>query len=229
MAKKSSSAVGLLITVILVAVGWYFRDQSEGRETSGKIAVGQAVDVAELSPVRVSASGFSVLDACRLARHRHNDGDSFHVSHGGKDTEIRLYYVDTPESSYKEYADGNNNGERLRHQGDYFGGLSREMTAEVGMAAKKFTLDLLTKEPFRVVTKWERVFDSERRYGFVIVKWQGREVYLHELLVAQGLVRIYTKPHNLPDNTSASRHRKMLKQMEAKARAEKRGGWGVRQ
>jgi len=59
-----------------------------------------------------------------------------------------------------------------------------------------------------------------------MVDWQGKDVWLHELLVAQGLVRIHTKPYTLPDNTSASEQKKKLKELEALAKKEKRGGWG---
>lgn len=231
MAKKSSSTAWLVITVMIAVISWYFRNESVGDEVgaASNISIDQELKAADFSQVRISASEFKVLDHCRLAEHRHNDGDSFHVKCGGVDTEYRLYYVDTPESAYKTYPDGNNNGERLRQQGGYFGGLSQQMTAKVGMSAKKFTLDLLAEGEFRVVTKGERVFDSERQYAFVLVKWHGREVYLHELLVAQGLARIYTKPNTLPDHTSASRHRKKLKTMEDEARSAKRGGWGILQ
>lgn len=232
MAKPAQSSSLAVVVVIVVAGFFYFSQQNGGTrasESATTVEVEQDLEVKNFTPVRVTSSQFDVLPNCHLAKHRHNDGDSFHVRHGGKDTEFRLYYVDSPESAYKTYRDGNNNGERLEQQGKYFGRLTQEQTADVGKAAKDFSLKLLSAGEFRVVTKWEGVFDSERRYAFVLVKWHGREVYLHELLVAQGLVRIYTKPNTLPDNTSASRHRQKLKELEAQARAQKLGGWGIDQ
>lgn|GEM_PF-2213972 len=64
--------------------------------------------------------------------------------------------MDTAESEYKEYGGNENNGERIDEQGEYAGGLDREMTSKVGKDAKAFVLTLLEKEPFTVLTKWER-------------------------------------------------------------------------
>lgn len=180
---------------------------------------------AKLSHVRVTDRKFDVLENCELINHRHNDGDSFHVKHGGKQTEFRLYFVDTPESKYKSYRDGNNNGKRLREQGNAMGGLSQDQTTTVGTAAKKFVLDLLAKQKFRVATQWENVYGPDRKYAFIIVKWEGREVYLHELLTAKGLSRIHTKPMTLPDSTSSSRQRNRLREIEKEAKKLKLGAW----
>ena len=195
----------------------------KGEKTSGKPDAAEA----KLSMVRVTSSKFDVLEDCELIHHRHNDGDSFHVKYGGKQTEFRLYFVDTPESKYKEYRDGNNNGKRIQEQGNYYGGLDRKSTTAVGTAAKKFVLDLLGKQSFRVVTQWENVYGPDRKYAFIIVKWEGKDVYLHELLIAKGLARIHTKPMTLPDNTSSSRQRNKLREIEKEAKKIKRGAWAL--
>lgn len=181
----------------------------------------------DLSKARVTTKGFDVLKDCTLEEHVHNDGDSFHVRHGRQTTEFRLYFVDTPESKYKTYPGGDDNAKRLSEQGQYFGGLNQEQTTVVGSVAKDFTLELLRNRKFTVVTKWENVFSPDRRYAFILIDWNGKQVYLHELLTAQGLVRIHTKPSNLPDNTAASRQRAKLKELEAKAKSAKRGAWSL--
>ncbi len=180
-----------------------------------------------LTKVKFENKKFEVLEGCSLVDHRHNDGDSFHVKHGDKETEFRLYFVDTAESQYKEYRDGNNNGQRLREQGAYFGGLEMQVTTEVGKVAKSFVRDLLKKKKFTVVTKWEDVFTPERKYCYVIVEWQGEDVYLHELLLVKGLVRLKTRGATLPDNTNYFEQKKKLEQLEKKAKAAKVGAWGM--
>ncbi len=180
-----------------------------------------------LTTVKYKSREFDVLKSCKLVTHRHNDGDSFHVKHGGKETEFRLYFVDTAESKYKTYRDGNNNGKRIREQGEYFGGLDMQVTTEIGKVAKSFVIDLLSKQNFTVVTKWENVYTPERKYCYVIVKWEGKEVYLHELLVAKGLVRIKTRGAALPDNTKYHDQKKKLVKMESRAKDAKLGAWGM--
>ena len=175
----------------------------------------------ELTLVKFKNREFDVLRNCTLIDHRNNDGDSFHVKHSGEKTEFRLYYVDTPESRKHKH-----NGKRIQEQGEYFGGLSMQVTTEVGKIAKSFVKDLL-KKPFTVVTKWEDVYTPERKYCYVIVKWQGRDVYLHELLVLKGLVRIKTRGAALPDNTNYHNQKANILRMEAKVKAAKLGVWGM--
>ena len=82
---------------------------------------------------------------------------------------------------------------------------------------------------FTVVTSGERVYNSRRKYAFVIVDWQGQPRYLHELLVAYGLGRIHTKPMTLPDNTAGSRQKKHLYDLRQFAQENRFGAWGVSQ
>ncbi|MGB0993921.1 MAG: thermonuclease family protein, partial [Akkermansiaceae bacterium] len=184
--------------------------------------------LSQLTPARATSSKFTTIDGCRLIDHRHNDGDSFHVNVPGKgDMELRLYYADTPESLYKEYRDGNNNGKRISEQGAYFGGLNRTNTTKVGADAKYFVKDLLKGKSFTISSQWESVYRSHRKYAFIIVGWKGKDVYLHELLVAHGLARIHTKPMTLPDNTASSRHKTRLYALEKQAKKNKLGAWGL--
>jgi len=48
-------------------------------------------------PVFVFAKKWETLVDCKLKNNSFNDGDSFHVSHKGKEYIFRLYFVDTPE------------------------------------------------------------------------------------------------------------------------------------
>ena len=181
----------------------------------------------ELTEVQFISEEFEILRNCQLINHRNNDGDSFHVKHGQKETEFRLYFVDTAESQFKKYRDGNDNGKRIREQGQYFGGLDMQVTTELGKIAKSFVTDLLASQYFTVVTKWEDVYTPARKYCYVIVKWEDKDVYLHELLVAKGLVRIKTRGAGLPDKTNFYDQKKKLIKMEEQAKNAQQGAWGI--
>jgi endonuclease YncB( thermonuclease family) len=161
-----------------------------------------------------------------LADFPHHDGDSFRVvlAHGGLE-DFRLYFVDTPESRFKTYRDGNDNGERIAQQGEYFGGLSQEVTTALGRMAKEATVGLLSAGNFDLFTRYEEVFDSGRFYCVVRCLVKGEARWLDEILVENGLARIITQPTVLPDGTSAERHQKRLRHLESRARKSGRGGW----
>ncbi len=159
------------------------------------------------------------LVGCRLVNERGNDGDSFVVEHQGRRYTVRLYFVDCPEKVRHQY-----NGDRLADQGRYFGGLSEGETVGVGEAARDFSLERLRAGGFAVLTRWEAVFDSERYYAFVGVP-QGD---LGELLVREGLARIYTKGENRPRGLRAAAEKQRLRDLEGAARRARRGGWGLR-
>ncbi len=176
----------------------------------------------QLTQVNLKDRKYDVLKNCELIPHRNNDGDSFHVRHGGKETEFRLYFVDTAESHLHKY-----NGKRIREQGAYFGGLSMEQTTALGQMAKSFVKDLLGKQKFTVVTQWEDVYSPERKYCYVVVNYKGRQVYLHELLMAKGLVRLKTRGARMPEGKSFYDQKKKLQRMEAEAKRLKLGAWGM--
>ncbi|MGE9266758.1 MAG: thermonuclease family protein [Verrucomicrobiales bacterium] len=242
MAKKKTS-MGWTILLIVVAVGVKFFQERDGatpetreEKAAAEIVLGPENPEGNSAPAALTGrfsepgaleSGWEELTNCRLITGRNSDGDSFHVRHAGGEAEFRLYYVDTPESAYKTYRGGENNGERLAEQGAYFGGLDRDDTTTVGKAAKSFVLDLLAERPFTVRTKWENVYGPERKYALVVVQWEGREVYLHELLVAKGLGRIHTRGADLPSGRGWRAQKDYLKDWEAEARSAGLGAWGL--
>lgn len=160
-------------------------------------------------------NGWTVLEGCRLLRTSANDGDSFHVRHEGKEFIFRLYYVDAPETSMA-YPD------RVEDQARYFR-LEPADTVRLGKEAKAFSDRVLSAAPFTVVTKWEDAMGNSRLpryYGFVITA-QGD---LDELLAAEGLVRIYGMRTS---SGLGSRKSSELKKLEAAARHEQAGAWGM--
>jgi len=166
-----------------------------------------------------AGGGWDRLEGCTLVEDRNNDGDSFVLRHAGKEYTFRLYYADCPEKYRNQF-----NGERIAEQGQYFGGLSEAATVAVGEEARDFTLGLLRKAPVAIETRWEEVFDSERRYAFV----RAGGADLGEALVARGLARIYTKGASRHGGPSERDERARLYQLEAGARKKRLGAWGRR-
>lgn len=247
--KKPTSLLWTTVALLIIGAGWYLQNMKSqnddvpaaqsliddkqkelnerevGDSISSPVTTSKADSMLKLA--RVTDSKFTVLRDARLVVRKYgNDGDSFLVKHAEGKTEFRLYFVDAPESWFnKKYPE--NSGKRLKQQGDYFGGLSREHTIAVGQTAKKFVKNILVKKPFTVVTQWEDVYGPDRKYCFVIVDYQGEKRYLHEILVAKGLARIHTLPRALPDSTSSSRQRAHLRQMEKEAKAAGVGAWSI--
>jgi endonuclease YncB( thermonuclease family) len=152
-----------------------------------------------------------------------DDGDSFVVVHAGGRSTLRLYFIDCPEKRRHQF-----NGPRLADQGAYFGGLTESETIRIGRDARDFTLGLLRSGPVTVFTRWERVFDDDRHYAHVEVTGpDGSRRWLAELLVENGLGRIYTKGEDLPDGTPAKRFAHHLRSLEKSARLARRGGWAA--
>ncbi len=209
MAGKKKQAVFLLVLMIASGVAWIIRNKPQ--EKLGE------------------AAGFTRYDDCTLVKQRINDGDSFQVRMPDGDLRVlRLYFVDAPESAVKRYADGNSNEKRIAHQGDYFAGLSQAATVRIGQEAKSWVTKLLTEvPPFTVHTRNEQVYQSGRIYALLSVRTGGEERWLHELLVEEGLARIYTQGTNLPDGTPSGAQLIRLHGLEKRARQARMGAWGI--
>lgn len=214
--KKSPTWV-LVVTLMAVGVLWMIDNQEE---------VEQGVEQLQGEGDFEVVGGYERMERCKLVEHRNNDGDSFHVKVPGRGVqEFRLYFVDAPESAYKEYRGGDTNAERLRYQAKYFGNLSQRETTELGQEAKKRARDLLGAKSFTVYSKGEEVYEGPRIYAFVEVEVGGEKKWLREVLVEEGLARIYTQGSRLPDGTSEGNEKGRLKGVESGARKARRGGW----
>lgn len=161
---------------------------------------------------------FEVMYDARLLDDPTNDGDSFKITYRGKVHLLRLYFADCAEKRRHAH-----NAERLRDQGDYFGGMSESRTVALGQQAEAFTRQWLQERPFTVYTKWQGVFDSGRHYAFVVFP-DGED--LSAKLVREGLARIHTTGTTLPDGRTAPEYEHELRMLESEARTDRRGGWG---
>jgi endonuclease YncB( thermonuclease family) len=165
-----------------------------------------------------SSNPFQRIDNCTWKPNRWNDGDSFHVITGdaGKEIIARLYFVDAPESE-TAYRD------RIDEQAAYFG-ITRERAIEVAHEAAAFTERQLST-PFTVWTRWRSALGRSalgRVYCIILV---NGEKDLNELLVENGLARIYGTKTPLPDGRDSKTYVAHLKELEEQAKGKHLGGW----
>lgn len=167
-----------------------------------------------LGPRIGKQNGWTILENCHLEHNDSNDGDSLHVSHQGKEYIFRLYYVDAPETSL-------NFPQRVEDQGRYFN-LKAEEALNIGHKAARFTAQALAGKPLTIATKWEdaRGQSALPRYYAFITTDAGD---LDEMLVAEGLARIYGMPIS---SSLGDQKRQNLKRLESRARQTNRGAWG---
>ena len=151
-----------------------------------------------------------------MTRNDSNEGDSFHVRHGGKDYIFRLYFVDAPETSRMI-------PRRVREQAVVFG-LENDRVLVAGEAATKFALPLL-KRPFTVRTRWQDAKGQSalpRHYALVETA-DGQD--LGELLVQAGHARSYGAAAAPPGKT-VDRLRQSYDRLEQRAKRARVGAWG---
>ena len=172
--------------------------------------------------------GYRKLNGVTWCEHRNNDGDSFYVQYEGDEFELRLYFVDTPEKYLSEHHEKQRN--RVADQADDFD-VSLEQAVTVGKAARKYVAKLLKAEPFTVYTNWERVYDEEDRFhGFVEIPdpdFPDKNSYLCEILVRNGLARIFTRGEDTPDGRYWRDYRDHLFRLEGIARQKRVGAWSL--
>ncbi|RYD78408.1 MAG: hypothetical protein EOP84_14295, partial [Verrucomicrobiaceae bacterium] len=192
-------------------------------------APGRAAPVpSSTAPAPNRTGRYEIYQNCTLVNARNNDGDSFLVRlHDGREAEFRLYFVDTPESDFKTYADGDTNHDRIREQADDLDHVTPEQAVEIGKRGKAFSLELLARRPFTLYTEWDSPFRDHRYHAHIQVKQDGKTRWLHRLLIQKGLARIKTKGADLPDGTSARSESETLRKLERDAKSNKAGAWAL--
>jgi endonuclease YncB( thermonuclease family) len=160
---------------------------------------------------------WSTLQGCSYVPHANNDGDSFHVRCGSDAFVLRLYFVDTPETSLLY-------PERTREQAEHFGA-TLDDTLKAGAKARTFVRDAL-RSPFTVTTRKASApgrAKDPRYYGMVEVG--GRN--LDEMLVLQGLARAKGVAASVPGERARA-HTQRLQLLEEQAKQKGRGLWATK-
>jgi endonuclease YncB( thermonuclease family) len=220
--RKGNAGSFRVILLLVIALGLWLRDAKTGKNSPPPSRPSSSA-TEKSSPQQGKQGGYEVLRSCQWVENRQNDGDSFFVRlPDGREVQIRLYYVDCPESQFRSYRNGQSNHERISDQARFFG-ITPEQAVEIGQEAKEYTHKLLSGKSFTLYTRWEDPFGDHRYHAFIDV---GDGSMLHEKLVSKGYVRIYTRGADLPDGTSVTKHTAYLRELEAKAKSQRLGGWG---
>lgn len=165
------------------------------------------------------AKPWTKLENCRLLPNKSNDGDSFHVEHEKQEYIFRLYFVDSPETE----ADF---PERVSEQAAYFG-ISNEQALALGKDAASFTSKRLAGT-LTIHTRFRNALVRSKLPRSYAVAMIGTDD-LAELLVRNGLARIYGTRTPLPDGSDSKTYLKKLKLLEQSARKAKIGAWRLPQ
>ncbi len=166
---------------------------------------------------------WTVLENCRLIESLSNDADSFVAEcsepfRGETKNRFRLYFVDAAEtdmnSEFKR--------KRLAEQADYWGSEDPGFALQMGLRAAQ-TVKKILRGRFAVYTQGEYAptLGAPRYYAMV----QVQDRWLDEILVEEGLVRIYGKGADLPDRRDEKSHWRVLHGLERAARAARVNGW----
>ena len=163
------------------------------------------------------ARDWTVFHDCVYLPNPANDGDSFHVRARNKEYIFRLYFVDAPETDSTVR-------KRVREQSTYFHATVSQ-TLELGREAAVFTQQKLVR-PFTVRTCFQDARGRSHlpRY-FAFIEIGGAD--LGESLIANGLARVYGAASEAPGINSPEVEWRKLEELEAKAKQEKIGGWGI--
>jgi len=150
---------------------------------------------------------FERFDGCVLEPNEWTDGASFRVRlPDGRLETFRLYLVDTTESrSHRKRSD---------EQAAYFG-LTRAGGIKLGEEAKAFTAAALHRR-FTIQTRWRKVF-GPTRYNACVFTADGND--LAELLLRNGLARIYGTRTTLPDGRDSRTYLATLRDLEQQAKS----------
>jgi DNA uptake protein ComE-like DNA-binding protein/endonuclease YncB( thermonuclease family) len=162
-----------------------------------------------------AASEWEVLEHCRLIPNESNDGDSFHVDHGGREYIFRLYYVDAPESKSDSQIE-----ERIAQQANYFG-VDEASVLEWGQAIGRKVERVLSK-PFTVVTRYQDALGRSRLPRFyAFVAPHGFKTDLASALVANGFAR----SHGERAKNEFGLNKKYFDEIEQNASSSRKGIW----
>lgn len=226
MARRGPKGTWQVVLLLIAALVLWAIDQRSGSPSNPRSPSSGPAPAGTSAPASKPAvrGGYEEYTGCRLEEHRQNDGDSFHVRlPDGRVEQFRLYYVDAPESAFRSYAGGDDNHDRIAQQADDFG-ISDDQAVEIGKRAKQRVHDTLARGAFTLHTAWDDPF-GDRRYHAFIRPASGP--WLHEMLVREGLVRIHTKPADLPDGTPVKQRLRELRELEKAAKRSKQGAWGL--
>lgn len=225
MARRSTQGVRLLLLLVFALLAWFFGPPKQAQKRERDKDRGTSTSSSPASSTAPRTGAYETYSSCRYEEHRQNDGDSFRVRlPDGRIEQFRLYYVDCPESDFRTYKGGADNHQRIHEQALAFG-ITDQQAVEIGKRAKARAHELLAAGGFTLYTRWDDPFGDQRYHAFILPPGGP---FLDETLVREGLVRIHTKPAEMPDGTPSKQRQAQLRELEREAKKAGRGAWGMR-
>ena len=218
-------AVSVVIVVIVAVAAQMFRVRQPHVAPVRRAPVTGTVEVAPALPggpaQRPVAKNFQSFSNVELVDSPANEADTLRLRLPKDGEHVFVhYFVDALDTSFTHLA-------RVNEQSHFFGKVSNDVVIETGKQAVAYVRDLLKHHPFMVLTRWERVPDTDRYYALIRVEHEkGKWLYLSELLVRQGYARISGVTTPLPDtNISEDDYLQELKNAAKLAREKRLGIW----
>ncbi len=160
-------------------------------------AAAAKTEIPRAIPVERPASDlFQTFRNAKLLDSPTNEADTLHIQvTKGEEHVFVLYYVDALDATPAH-------PDRIKEQAAFFGKASPTAVVEAGREAYAHVHDLLNKQQFLVMTRWEKVPNTDRYYAMIRVEYeQDKWGYLADLLMRQGYARVSGVQTPLPDNT----------------------------
>jgi hypothetical protein len=149
-----------------------------------------------------------------------NEADTLRLKVAGEEYIFVLYFVDALDASAAH-------PERVSAQAAYFGKAAPSDVTETGKEARDYVLKLLSTHAFQLLTRWERVPNTDRYYALILLENEPKKwLYLADLLVRQGYARIDGVTTPLPDDKrSVEAYLYELRSSASYARQRRLGIW----
>jgi endonuclease YncB( thermonuclease family) len=177
-----------------------------------------------LTVIAVSVQAeWTILQNCQLVENQSNDGDSFVIEcstpyRGEMQNRFRLYFVDTAETD----SNSDFKRERLKEQAAYWGSDNLDFALQMGLRAEQ-NVKKWMRGGFTVYTQGGYAPSMGAPRYYAMIRIQDR--WLDEMLVENGLARIYGDSTELPEGISAESHWHKLHELERAARTAGLNGW----
>ncbi|MDZ4287624.1 MAG: thermonuclease family protein [Prosthecobacter sp.] len=211
-------SITAVLVLIVVLAGILLKESRPGPVAAIPVHV---ADVStEAGNAREVKAQFEIFPRPELVESRANEADTLRIRIKGEEQIFVLYFVDALEASM-------NHPQRVAEQGRYFGNASDKAITDSGAEAAAYVTDLLKTHPFHVLTRWEKIANSDRYYALIIVETTaGKHEYLANLLMKKGFARVYGVDTELPAGTQdIPSYMVELQSLARAAREQKAGIW----
>jgi hypothetical protein len=220
------SLINLAITIALVCVVAVLALLLKGQRPPVAVAVPVAIPVTEQLSVpipqpvttRQKLDVMEVYPVPKLVDHPDNEPDSFRMRLGKEEAVFCLYFVDA-------FALSKDKPESLQVQTNRYVKVDPTMVAELKREAYRYAMDLITKKPTKLYTRWERHSDGKRYFALLEIEIEkGKKAYLGDLLLRQGYAKVGGVTCEVPGQTQVS-YLTQMKKNTAYAQGKKLGLW----